>query len=270
MRLMLLTVCSAALLMSACAQPPQTTQPIASPQSAAAALAATALPAPTAPATAAPSATAAQPTAAPPTARPSAVPSPSPQILLEPTPATASSGASDDPSDQPTPQPGTLQEDESPDEAAEPGGPPARIVIESIALDWPIVSVGLDKQRVPIVPDHDVGWYNLSARPGEGDNVVLWGHVLRFRSAPNTPAPFAKLKQLEPGSEVVLYDQGGTAFVYRVTKQVWVKPDEIQHILPQGKELVTMVSCIGDKVISEGEVIDMSHRLLTIAEPAET
>jgi hypothetical protein len=28
-----------------------------------------------------------------------------------------------------------------------------------------------------------------------------------------------------------------------------------------------MVSCIGSQVISGGEVIDMSHRLITIAEP---
>ena len=29
-----------------------------------------------------------------------------------------------------------------------------------------------------------------------------------------------------------------------------------------------MVSCIGEKVIQDGEVVDESHRLITIAEPA--
>jgi LPXTG-site transpeptidase (sortase) family protein len=141
------------------------------------------------------------------------------------------------------------------------------MVIGDIGLDGRLVSVGLDKNRIPIVPDHDIGWYNLSARPGEGDNIVLWGHVLRFRSAPKIPAPFAHLKELKPGAVVQLYDRSGNIHRYVVTKQVWVTPDQVEYILPKGREMVTMVSCIGDKVIQDGEVVDESHRLITIAEP---
>src|SRR2546426_603033 len=57
---------------------------------------------------------------------------------------------------------------------------PVRIVIEDIGLDGRMVSVGLDENRIPVVPKHNVGWYNLSAQPGQGENIVLWGHVLRF------------------------------------------------------------------------------------------
>jgi LPXTG-site transpeptidase (sortase) family protein len=144
---------------------------------------------------------------------------------------------------------------------------PVRLVIKDINLDGRIVSVGLDKNRVPVVPEHNVGWYNLSARPGQGENIVLWGHVLRFRNAPNIPAPFAHIKELKEGAEVILYDQAGNIHNYVVTKQIWVKPDQVEYILPQGKEMLTMVSCIGDKVIQSGEVVDESHRLITIAEP---
>ena len=45
-------------------------------------------------------------------------------------------------------------------------------------------------------------------------------------------------------------------------------PSEVDYILPKDKEMVTLVSCIGDKVINNGEVVDESHRLITIAEPA--
>jgi sortase (surface protein transpeptidase) len=145
---------------------------------------------------------------------------------------------------------------------------PSRIVIDDIKLDYRPVSVGLDKRLIPIVPDHDVGWYNLSSGPGEGDNIVFWGHVLRFTNAPKIPAPFARVKELAPGASVVLYDSAGNEHRYVVKQQIWVRPDQIEYILPQGKEMVTMVSCIGDKVISNGEVIDESHRLITIAEPA--
>jgi len=152
----------------------------------------------------------------------------------------------------------------------EPGQPgePSRIVIEAVGMDQQIVSVGLDKKRVPIVPDHEVGWYNLSAQPGQGDNIVLWGHVLRFRQTPKIPAPFARIKEVKPGASVVLYDQAGKAHNYVVKQQLWVLPSEVEYILPKDKEMITLVSCIGDKVINNGEVVDESHRLITIAEPA--
>jgi sortase (surface protein transpeptidase) len=141
-------------------------------------------------------------------------------------------------------------------------------VIENIGLDRSLVSVGLDENRVPVVPNHDVGWYNLSADPGAGDNVVLWGHVLRFRSTPDIPAPFARLQELDAGAPVTLYDAEGRAHQYEVSQQVWALPSEVEYILPQGSERVTMVSCIGDKVIVDGS-LQMTHRLITIATPRQ-
>lgn len=144
---------------------------------------------------------------------------------------------------------------------------PVRMVIDAIDLDQRVVAVGVDRQGNPIVPDHDIGWFNQSAMPGQGENIVFWGHVLRFRNTPQIPAPFARLKELRPGARVVLYDSTGGVHVYVVTQQLWVTPDRVEYIMPQGSERVTMVSCIGERVISGGEVVDMSHRLVTIAEP---
>ncbi|WP_254150975.1 sortase [Candidatus Chloroploca mongolica] len=144
---------------------------------------------------------------------------------------------------------------------------PQRIVAPAQNIDSPIVSVGLDPQGVPIVPRHDVGWYNLSATPGEGENIVLWGHVLRFRDAPSIPAPFARIKDLVPGDIITLHTSTGQRFDYVVSQQIWVKPDEVHYILPQQQELLTLVSCIGDQVIVQNEVVDMTHRLITIAKP---
>ena len=121
---------------------------------------------------------------------------------------------------------------------------------------------------IALVEDRPVGWYNLSAQPGQGNNIVLWGHVLRFRQTPKIPAPFARIKEVKPGATIVLYDQAGKAHNYVVKQQVWVLPSEVEYILPKKKEMITLVSCIGDKVINNGEVVDESHRLITIAEPA--
>lgn len=206
-------------------------------------------------------------TSVPPTAtsapEPSATPAPAPTEALI-VPPTQPPTAAPRPTAKPVVKPAT------PAPAAAPAAKiePARLVIDDIGLDYRPVSVGLDRNNVPIVPNHDVGWYNLSAAPGQGDNIVFWGHVLRFRSAPKIAAPFARLKELKPGASVVVYDSSGAKHSYVITKQVWVTPDQVEYILPQGKEIVTLVSCIGDKVIQDGEVVDESHRLITIAEPA--
>lgn len=144
---------------------------------------------------------------------------------------------------------------------------PVRITIPALEMDRAVVLAGLDAQNSPVVPKHDVGWYALSAAPGEGENIVLWGHVLRFTEAPEIPAPFAKLKDLPIGARITLYNRGGDAFVYVVQQKVWVQPNEVSYISPQGRERLTLVSCIGEQVIQDGEVTNMTHRLITIAEP---
>ncbi len=144
---------------------------------------------------------------------------------------------------------------------------PVRVIIDAIALNERLVPVGLDRDRTPVVPDHNVGWFIMSARPQEGENIVLWAHVLRFRNTPEIPAPFARVKQLELGDRIVLYDDNSKAYTYAVSEKVLATPDQVEYILPKGREQLTLVSCIGDKVIVDGEVADMSHRLIIIAEP---
>jgi sortase (surface protein transpeptidase) len=245
-----------ALLLSACGGAQPTEQPAAAPTQAAA----TSAPVPTAQvATTAP--TEAIQAAAPTEELFRAEPTAPVNLSTTATPAQAAATAA------PTAVIAPTARSAAQDEPGQPGEP-TRIVIDAVGIDQKIVSVGLDKKRVPIVPDHDVGWYNLSAQPGQGDNIVLWGHVLRFRQTPKIPAPFARLKELKPGAAVVLYDQQGNAHNYVVKKQIWVLPNEVDYILPKDKEMITMVSCIGDKVINNGEVVDESHRLITIAEPA--
>ncbi len=172
-------------------------------------------------------------------------------------PAAAATGPK--PTPKPTPKPAASAELAA----------PMRIAIGSIKLDRAIVARGLDKRNIPIVPDHDVAWYKYSAMPGQGENIVLYAHVLRFRNAPKIPAPFGELHNASKGDKVVLKDANGASFTYVITEQVWAKPDDVKYMLPTGKEMVTMISCIGSKVIKQGSVTEMSNRLITIAEPAK-
>jgi len=144
---------------------------------------------------------------------------------------------------------------------------PARLVIGAIGLDVATVPVGLDAAGEFIVPDHEAGWYIHSAVPGQGENIVLWGHVLPFLSAPHVPAPFARLKELAPGAVVTLYDGAGRPHEYVVVEQIYAAPDEAAYLFPQGRELLTMISCIGEGVYAGGGIVDYSQRLITIAAP---
>lgn len=158
----------------------------------------------------------------------------------------------------PTPHP-------SPNIAEHPGQP-VELRIPDIDLDLKPLSVGLDPQRVPIVPKHDVGWYNRSALPGQGSNIVFWGHVLRWLDSPSVPAPFVRLHELRPGASIIIIKTGEREYRYRVTQQIQVRPENVEYILPTSTERVTLVSCIGDKVIVQG-TLSKEYRLITIAEP---
>ena len=91
--------------------------------------------------------------------------------------------------------------------------------------------------------------------------------MLRFANAPGIPAPFARLKELPVGAQMAVYDDLGMAHAYAITQQIQATPDQVEYIFPIGHERVTMVSCYGASVIVDGSVVDMSYRLITIAEP---
>lgn len=145
---------------------------------------------------------------------------------------------------------------------------PNRIIIGSIHLDRLLVSVGLAPNNDPVVPDHDVAWYNRSASPGDGDNIVLWAHALRFAAAPELPAPFERVRDARVGDSITVITADGAAHEYVIAEQLWATPDQVAYILPTGDERLTLVNCIGDYVVdATGAVVSMTHRLITIARP---
>lgn len=143
---------------------------------------------------------------------------------------------------------------------------PVHIRIETIGLDRELVPVGLTLNNVPVVPDHDAAWYTLSATPGGGENVVIWGHALRFVATPDRPAPFERVKEARIGDTITIVSADSSEHRYVIQEQIWATPDQVRYILPQGREQLTLVNCIGEVVVVGG-VVDMTHRLITIALP---
>jgi LPXTG-site transpeptidase (sortase) family protein len=149
---------------------------------------------------------------------------------------------------------------------------PQRIVIPSIALDAPIVDVGLSafesdgqtyyQWQVPEA--YEAGWHNSSAPLGQPGNTVLNGHHNIFGEV------FGKLVDLENGDEIVLYD-AGASFSYTVA-EVLILPERDQPlevrlknaewILPTDDERLTLVTC--------WPYNDNTHRLIVVAYPSES
>lgn len=146
---------------------------------------------------------------------------------------------------------------------------PNRIIIDSIGLDRSLVEVGLDANNIPIVPDYDAAWYDLSAHPGAGENIVVWGHALRFKHTPNIAAPFERVKDAHIGDKVTIITTDGTAFTYVISDQIWALPDQVAYLMPQGHEQLTIINCIGDIITGADNQLTTMYRMITVAQPVQ-
>lgn len=114
------------------------------------------------------------------------------------------------------------------------------LIILSIFLNQTVV-VGQTEQVTingvtgvrPVVTPGHVNWWNMSARPGEGENIVLYGHSTDV---------FKDLDQVKIADSVRL-DFQGTAYVYTVTYIFTTDRTDGRWILPAKKERVTLVTC---------------------------
>jgi len=90
---------------------------------------------------------------------------------------------------------------------------PSWIVIPSIRVSAPVVSVGLlDNGDMETPRSGDVGWYSLGPAPGEQGPAVMLAHVDTY----SRPDVFYHLKDLKPGDEISVYGASGDPAVFVV------------------------------------------------------
>lgn len=95
----------------------------------------------------------------------------------------------------------------------------------------------------PIVQPGVVNWWQESAEPGQGDNVVLYGH---------SSDVFEDLHTIQPGA-VVTVTWRGIDYGY-IVKWVFIVDEDTPEqraenghwLRPVGQERLTMVTCAGD------------------------
>jgi LPXTG-site transpeptidase (sortase) family protein len=145
------------------------------------------------------------------------------------------------------------------------GSVPVRLVIASIGVDAPLTVKGLNERRDMEVPDgpEDVAWYAFTARPGQGGNVVLSGHLDYHNYG---PAVFARLGDLKPGELVEVHTLDGEVFRYSVSLAVSyeaLRAPAQEIVGPTSRETLTLITCGGsfDRTTQQ-----YSHRLVVRAE----
>ena len=168
------------------------------------------------------------------------------------------------PTPSPTPAP-TPSPTPAPSEA-----PLVRLIIDKIGVDAPIITLSVDENLVPEVPDEGqtVAWYNFSSRPQHGSNVVFSGHVTWDKA----PAVFWELDTVEQGDLIRVKLEDETEYQYRVTQVravEWDDPEGVELIWPTSDEMITIVTCGGTWIPDASNPIggNYTHRTIVRAEP---
>jgi len=175
------------------------------------------------------------------------------------------------PTPEPTPPADPTQVETSPAAAEFEPGAPTRLVIPSIGLDAPVVTVGwsLVTQNGQQVSMWDVpnwraaGWLKTSARVGAPGNTILDGHHNIAGEV------FRDLVGLKPGDTIQLWvDDQARDYVVSLLKilpekgqPIEVRLQNAKWIQPTEDERLTLVTCWPYE--------NNTHRLIVVALPAD-
>jgi sortase A len=159
--------------------------------------------------------------------------------------------------------------DEEPAQVQLPPEVPARIVIESIGLDAPVVPAPVEFETLAgkefmkwLVPaERATGWHTTSAMLGETGNTVLNGHHNAFGEV------FVTLDDVVEG-DIIWVESKNSRFSYQITNKIVlpekyeeleVRMHNAQWLLPSVDERLTLISCWPYE--------SNTHRLIVVASP---
>lgn len=113
---------------------------------------------------------------------------------------------------------------------------PVRIQIPSIDVNEK-VEEGQIVNGVWQISQENASYLLTSSRPGEGGNVVIYGH--------NKGSIFGPLLTARKGDIIKVETETGSAFEYQIEEVLNVKPDQIEVVLPTEDEVLTVYTCTG-------------------------
>lgn len=113
---------------------------------------------------------------------------------------------------------------------------PNKIVISSLGVDLP-VEISTINDGIWEVSDEAVSFLDRSAKPGEGGNIVLYGHNKRHI--------LGTLPNIRVGDVIEVYDEDGKEYKYQVENTFIVTPDDVSVVQPTDHEVLTVYTCVG-------------------------
>ena len=141
------------------------------------------------------------------------------------------------------------EEPEAPEAPSEPPAP-LTLRIASIAVEAPVVSVGLDGTEMEIPDDvNEVGWYDpdgLGVRPGTSGTAVFASHV---DSRSQGRGVLFELRRIQAGDTLEIDLEDGTTQVWRVTEVVqYPKVAMPMHdiFVWSGPSRIAVITCGGE------------------------
>jgi len=182
----------------------------------------------------------------------------SPSVTTPATPSTSSASTS------PSPAPAAVPSTSSPTTAGSsttttiyvhPIAEPVRIVIPSIEVDAKLIPVGLlDDGDMEVPPFGLAGWYEPGPLPGNHGPAVIVAHV----DTKKGPDVFYRLKDLEPGDEILVYGADGDVATFGVdSKEQRLKTElPVERIWNDTWEpLIRLITCTGEFDRSSGHYL---------------
>jgi sortase (surface protein transpeptidase) len=139
----------------------------------------------------------------------------------------------------------------TPSPAASPPPPPVvtdpvRLKIPAIALDAPLVGLGLTPEKAIDTPTRwgDAGWYRPGVPPGAVGPAVLVGHY----DSKSGPAVFFRLNALLPGDQIQVVGGSGTTVTFVVDRlqEVAKSTFPMQEVYgPVTRPEIRLITCDG-------------------------
>jgi hypothetical protein len=148
------------------------------------------------------------------------------------------------------------------------GFAPVEMKVESIGLDAPIETGDIvDGAMADPSGPWVVAWYEPLGKVGEGNNVVMSGHVDYWNTGPNNtagPAVFWDIPDLAPGDVIRLIGEDGQEVDYAVEwTELYHVADELTPEIIQndivgntGQESLTLITCGGPFDPATGEYLE--------------
>jgi sortase (surface protein transpeptidase) len=145
---------------------------------------------------------------------------------------------------------------------------PASIAIPRLDVDGAVEPLGVQLDGVLEAPSRgdQVGWYGVSARPGQVGNMVMSGHLDLHKR----PAIFWRLHELRAGDQIEVLGEDGARHAYQVSwaRDVDATSAPLDDILgPTTERWLTLITCGGPFDPHTGEYRSRTIVRAKLAEP---